>query len=87
MLMILTTVDNVNLNYRKDNEKALSTVNVRQARNYLKEKQFEKGSMLPKVEAAIEFVEMGANHKAVITSISRAKAAVKGQAGTFIVNE
>lgn len=87
MLMILTTVDNVNLNYRKDNEKALSTVNVRQARNYLKEKQFERGSMLPKVEAAIEFVEMGASHKAVITSISRAKAAVKGQAGTFIVNE
>lgn len=86
-LMILTSVDAVALNYRSDNEKMLGRISVHQARNYLEENQFEKGSMRPKFEAAINFVELGASRRAIITSIPRARAAYLGKAGTEIVNE
>ncbi|HUM83192.1 MAG TPA: carbamate kinase [Lachnospiraceae bacterium] len=87
VLMILTSVDAVALNFKKDNEKILSRISVRQARSYCEENQFERGSMLPKFEAAINFVEMGGGKKAVITSIPRAKAAYMEKAGTVIVDE
>jgi carbamate kinase len=87
MLMLLTSVDAVTLNYKSDNEKSLGRITVRQARNYCQENQFEQGSMLPKMEAAIEFTEMNTDRTAVITSIPRAKAAYQGKAGTIIVNE
>jgi len=87
MLMLLTSVDAVTLNYKSENEKSLGRITVRQARNYCQENQFEQGSMLPKMEAAIEFTEMNADRTAVITSIPRAKAAYQGKAGTIIVNE
>ena len=86
-LMILTSVDAVALNYRSDNEKMLGRISVHQARSYLEENQFEKGSMRPKFEAAINFVELGASRRAIITSIPRARAAYLGKAGTEIVNE
>lgn len=84
-LMILTSVDAVALNYRKDNEKILSRIDVKQARSYMEENQFERGKMLPKFEAAIDFVELGASRRAVITSVPRCKAAYLGKAGTEIV--
>ncbi len=87
VLMILTSVDAVALNYKKDNEKVLGKISVRQARSYCEENQFERGSMLPKFEAAIDFVEMGAGRRAIITSIPRARAAYMEKAGTEIVNE
>ena len=86
-LMILTSVDAVALNYRSDNEKMLGRISVHQARSYLEENQFEKGSMRPKFEAALNFVELGASRRAIITSIPRARAAYLGKAGTEIVNE
>ena len=86
ILLILTSVDAVALDYRKDNERILGRISVRQARSYCEENQFEAGKMLPKFQAAIDFVEMGANRKAIITSIPRAKAACMGRAGTTIVD-
>ena len=86
ILMILTTVDAVALNYKTDNEKILGRISVRQARSYCEEDQFEAGKMLPKFQAAINFVELGLNRKAIITSIPRARAAFLGKAGTTIVD-
>ena len=86
VFMILTSVDAVALNFRKDNEKILTRISVRQARSYGEENHFEAGSMLPKFESAINFVDMGYNKKAIITSIPRVRAAFMGKAGTTIVN-
>ena len=86
VFMILTSVDAVALNFRKDNEKILTRISVRQARSYCEENHFEAGSMLPKFESAINFVDMGYNKKAIITSIPRVRAAFMGKAGTTIVN-
>ncbi|MDO5702052.1 MAG: carbamate kinase, partial [Lachnospiraceae bacterium] len=86
-LMILTSVDEVSLNYGSVSEKTLGRIDVRQARNYMEENQFERGSMLPKFEAAIDFVELGRERRAIITSIPRAKAAYMEKAGTRIVSQ
>lgn len=84
VLMMLTGVDQVSLNYKSDREKMLGTISVSQAKQYMEEDHFEAGSMLPKFEAAIAFVESGENKEAVITSIARARAAYNGKAGTII---
>ena len=86
-LMILTSVDQVALNYRSVNEKLLRKIDVREARSYMEEDQFEAGSMKPKFEAAVDFVELGSKRRAIITSIPRAKAAYLEKAGTMIVNQ
>ena len=86
-LMILTSVDEVSLNYGSVSEKTLEKIDTRQARYYMEENQFERGSMLPKFEAAIDFVELGRERRAIITSIPRAKAAYMEKAGTLIVNQ
>ena len=86
-LMILTSVDEVSLGYGSANEKTLGRIDVRQARHYMEEDQFERGSMRPKFEAAIDFVELGRSRRAIITSIPRAKAAYMEKAGTLIVNQ
>ncbi len=86
-LMILTSVDEVSLGYGSPNEKTLGRIDVRQARYYMEEDQFERGSMRPKFEAAIDFVELGRSRRAIITSIPRAKAAYLEKAGTLIVNQ
>ncbi len=86
-LMILTSVDEVSLNYGSVSEKTLGRIDVRQARHYMEENQFQPGSMLPKFEAAIDFVEMGRDRRAIITSIPRTKAAYMEKAGTLIVRE
>ncbi len=87
VLMILTSVDQVALGFRSDNEKMIGRIDARQARSYMEEDQFERGSMRPKFEAAIEFVEFGGGRRALITSIPRARAAYFGKAGTEIVAE
>ncbi len=56
---ILTDVPKVYINFRKPDEKALDTITVKEAKNYLKEGQFTEGSMAPKIRAAINFVENG----------------------------
>lgn len=84
-LLILTSVDAVALNYKMDNERILTRISSRQAASYCEEDMFEAGLMLPKFQAAINFVEMGRGRRAIITSVARAKAAYDGKAGTTIV--
>ena len=83
-LVILTAVDNVYINYRKENEKKLTEVNRDELRKYLEEEHFAKGSMYPKVQASLNFVESGSNKVAVIASLENAKEAFKLKAGTII---
>ena len=56
-LIILTAVDYVYINYGKDNQKGLGEVSVADMKQYIADNQFAKGSMLPKVEAALQFIE------------------------------
>ena len=84
---VSSEVDEVSLNYGSVSEKTLGKIDTRQARYYMEGNQFERGSMLPKFEAAIDFVELGRERRAIITSIPRAKAAYMEKAGTLIVKE
>lgn len=68
-LIILTGVDNVYVNWNKPTQQKLEEVTVEEVKQYIKEEQFAPGSMLPKVQAAIEFVENSKEGKAIITSL------------------
>ncbi|RAK09383.1 carbamate kinase [Halanaerobium saccharolyticum] len=81
--LILTDVDNVMINYGTAEEKALKEVSISEIEKHLAEGQFGKGSMAPKVESAVKFVREG-GRKAVITSLDKVRAAVRGEAGTII---
>ena len=83
-LIILTAVDYVFVNYGKPDEKALKTLNVAEAQKYMDEKQFAAGSMLPKIEACLSFVEGHPERKALITSLNGLDDALAGKAGTVI---
>ena len=83
ILLILTNIDKVYLNYNKDNELGLDILGVDDALNYIKDNQFAKGSMLPKIEACINFVK-ATNKQAIITSLLSAKDALIGKTGTLI---
>ena len=84
MLVILTAVDQVMINFGKENEEAIKEMTLEEAKKYIGEEQFAKGSMLPKVEACMEFVENTENGIALITSLEKAAEALKGQTGTII---
>lgn len=84
MLLILTAVDQVCINYQKPNQKALSDLSVSEAEKYIAEKQFASGSMLPKVEACVDFVKSSKRGVAMITSLSKAAEALQGDTGTLI---
>lgn len=84
VFVILTDVDRVRLNYRKPGEKALDRMTVAEAKGYANEGHFAKGSMEPKVRAAVRFVEAG-GERAAIAGLSQAVAAVEGRAGTQVV--
>lgn len=84
VLLILTGEENVYLNYGKDNAIAVSQMNLDEARQYINEGQFEKETMLPKIEAAIQFCEGVRERKAIITSIEKAVKAVERKTGTEI---
>ncbi len=86
MLVILTAVDQVALNFGKENVSYLDTVNVRELEQYITEKHFAPGSMLPKVEAAKRFVIHHKEAIAVITSLELASEAITGTKGTQIIN-
>lgn len=70
-LIILTGVDNIYINYNQPNQQALGEISVAQAKGYIEEGHFVAGSMLPKIEAAIDFVEEDAARTAIITSIEK----------------
>ena len=83
-LVILTAVDNVCLNYHQENEKKLESISPNQLSEYLEEGHFAKGSMYPKVQACLNFVEKDKNRTAVIASLDKAKEAFKLKSGTII---
>lgn len=83
-LVILTAVETVCINFGKPDQKALSHINAEEARKYIAEGHFAPGSMLPKVEAAIKFVESKPGRKAIITSLDKAVEALEGKSGTTI---
>lgn len=87
MLVILTAVDRVCVNFNKPNQEELDSINLEQATKYISEGHFAKGSMLPKVEACVDFVESTTNGKALITSLEKAKLALHGETGTIIYKE
>lgn len=84
MLVILTAVDKVCINFNKQNQKELDNISLEEAKIYIEEGHFAKGSMLPKVEACMDFVEESNSVKALITSLDRAKEALYGKTGTII---
>lgn len=83
-LLILTGVDNVYINYNQPNQEKLEEVTVAQLQQWMDEEQFAKGSMLPKVEAAIDFVESRPEAKAVITSLENVNNFFEGGSATVV---
>ena len=84
ILMILTEVDKVSLNYKKPDQKDLGVITVAEAEKYIEEGHFAPGSMLPKMQAAVKFAKANPGKKAIITSLYKAVDAVEGNAGTVI---
>lgn len=84
MLIILTSVEKVYINYRKPNQQELSEVTVSELENYIEEGHFAAGSMLPKAEACINFLKGKPDGLALITSLEKAKDALMGKSGTRI---
>lgn len=87
MLIFLTAEDYAYLDYGTDEATPLKEITPAEAREHIHGEHFESGSMLPKLEAAIEFVEGHPERTAVIASISKAKAALYGKTGTIIRNK
>ncbi|WP_066503930.1 carbamate kinase [Abyssisolibacter fermentans] len=83
-LFILTAVDQVSINFGKPNQKALDCISIKEAEKYCEQGHFASGSMLPKVNAAIEFVKGGKGRKAVIASLEKASLVIEGKSGTII---
>ena len=83
MLVILTAVDRVAINWGKPDQKALAEMTVDEAEKYCGEGHFAPGSMLPKVQAAMSFAKAGGT--AIIASLENAAAALRGESGTRIV--
>ena len=83
ILLILTDVNKVRLGFGTPQEKDLDRMDVTQAKHYLKEGHFLVGSMAPKIEACIRFLEYG-GEEAIITSLNKAWLSIQGQEGTHI---
>lgn len=83
--MMLTDVSNVYINFGKPNQEKLETISVEEAEQYVQEGQFPEGSMLPKIQAAIQFAKLG--KEAIICSLDDAVEALEGKAGTRIIQK
>lgn len=86
ILVILTAVDQVAINFGKENEEWLSDLSLAQAQKYIDQGEFAAGSMLPKVEAAIGFVKSKEGRQSLITSLEKAKEGIEGKTGTRILS-
>ena len=82
-LIILTAVEQVALNFGKPDEKWLSDVSLEQADQYIKEGHFAPGSMLPKVQAAVDFAGSKKGRTALITLLEKSRDAIQGKTGTM----
>jgi carbamate kinase len=83
ILLILTDVEKVALNYGSPDQRDLNHINLEEARQYLGDGHFPSGTMGPKIESSIDFIESGGK-KVVITSIENSIKALNGKAGTTI---
>jgi carbamate kinase len=83
LLIISTAVEQVCLNYGKPNQKSLSTMTLAEAKQYIAEGHFKPGSMLPKVQAVVDFLE-GGGRQAIITDPEHLAAALQGRGGTSV---
>ncbi|ENA38534.1 amino acid kinase family protein [Escherichia coli P0301867.4] len=84
MLIILTAVEKVAINFGKENEQWLDRLSLSDAERFIEEGHFAKGSMLPKVEAAASFARSRVGREALITVLSKAKEGIEGKTGTVI---
>lgn len=85
LLIILTAVEKVCINYGTENEEGLDELNLSRAQKLIEEKQFAEGSMLPKVKACLSFIQSGVGKTALITSLEKAKEGINGLTGTRFV--
>ena len=84
MLIILTAVEKVAINFNKPDQKGLDDLTPAMAREYIAQGQFAPGSMLPKVEAALSFAESKPGRTALITLLEKARDGIDGRTGTRI---
>lgn len=84
VFIILTAVDKVMLHFGQPNQQTLDRVSLKEAQQFIEEGHFGKGSMLPKIEAAVSFVSQRENAQVIIASLSNASNAIKGETGTVI---
>ncbi len=84
MFVILTGEEKVCLNYKKPDQKALNVLTVSEAGAYIEEGQFEEGTILPKIQATVEFIGDSAVKTAIITKLDKSKEALEGTTGTVI---
>lgn len=84
--LILTAVEKVAIRFGRPDQEELASLTIDEARRYITEGHFAKGSMLPKVEAAISYAGSGPGRKALITSLEKARDALDGRTGTWITN-
>ena len=84
MLIILTAVEKVAVNFGKPDQRGLDTLTPEEARRYIAEGQFAPGSMLPKVEAAVKFAESKPGRAALITLLEKARDGIEGKTGTRV---
>ena len=87
VLFILTAVEKVAINYGKPSQKWLTTMSIEETKQYIQEGHFAPGSMLPKVEAALDFVNGKKNKTTIITLLDKASEALRGETGTRIVSD
>ncbi len=83
-LIILTSVPNVYTGFGTKEQKALSSLNIAQAQALMENREFEEGTMLPKIEAAVSYLDVNKNGSVLITSLESVSDALKGKAGTII---
>lgn len=84
MFIILTAVSKVCIDFGQPSQKELANISINEASQYIAQKQFGEGSMLPKVQAAIEFVRNNPNGKAIIAKLEELEDAINGRNGTII---
>ena len=87
LLIILTAVEKVAIHFGTPAERWIDCLDTQQAARYIEEGHFAKGSMLPKVEAALGFVRSGGGRRALITKLQKAKEGIEGRTGTLLVGE
>ena len=84
MLIILTAVEKVAIHFGKEDEKWLSDLTVEEAQKYIEDGEFAAGSMLPKVQAAVDFASSAPGRTAMITLLEKARDGIHGKTGTTI---